>query len=70
MQPTEDNKPENKTPDFVEDPKKINEFGEEQEGERQQESFPNMSNQSQTGNATGIDDLQENPTSDGDDSLA
>jgi hypothetical protein len=70
METEENNKPVEKTPDFVEDPNKIDGFGDKQDKERQQENFPSTGNQSQTGNATGIDDLEIDPSDDGDNSLA
>ena len=62
--------PEDRTPDFVEDTTKIPDFGDEQDGERQQESYPELSNQSDTEDETDISDLDIDPTHDGDDSLA
>ncbi|GAB3930936.1 hypothetical protein [Mucilaginibacter myungsuensis] len=61
--------PEDRTPDFVEDPTKISDFGDEQDKEREQESFPELSNQSDTQNETDISDLDIDPTHDGDGSI-
>lgn len=70
MEPKENPTPEDRTPDFVEDPNKIPDFGDEQDKEREQESYPELSIQSETQDETDISDLDIDPTHDGDDSLA
>lgn len=57
-------------PDFVEDDKKAADFGETEHPEVEQESFPELGNQSQTGAATNNSKLDIEPNEDGDDSLA
>lgn len=60
---------ENELPDFVEDTD-AKDFGDTENPEFEQESFPQNGNQSQTGAATDNSKLDIEPNGDGDDSLA
>ena len=71
METTDPKKQQEETPlpDFVEDTK-AKDFGETDNPEFEQESFPQNGNQSQTGAATNNSKLDIEPHEDGDDSLA
>lgn len=67
--PQENNKEEEKLPDFVEQKDENTDFGDTDNAEAEQESFPDNGNQSQTGAATNNSKLDIEPNEDGDGSV-
>ena len=67
--PNNEEKQDNKRPDFLKDESKTENFGDTDEAIKE-ENYPSNSNQTQTGAATNNSELDIEPEDDGDDSLA